>query len=115
LSESRRYLFVITRDIAEDPSAQYLLRRAISTCRRGASVTVVLRDRAASCLVRAGEHALVARLLGSGATIFVQPGDRMRTNGSWEALDATGISVSALSDDALADLLLDVAVEAHWC
>jgi hypothetical protein len=115
LSEPRRYLFVITRDLCDDPSAQYMLRRALGACRRGAAVTVVLRDRATSCLARAGDLALVARLLSSGVTIFVQYGDGEQPGGTSNLVDAVGVRVATLSDEELADLLLDAAVEAHWC
>jgi hypothetical protein len=113
LTEPRRYLFVLTRDLAVDPSAQYLLRRALAAARRGAAVTVVLRDRATGCLAQAGELALVARLLASSVTLLTQQIEA--TNGAADLLDAAGISIGTLSEDGLADLLLDPAVESHWC
>jgi hypothetical protein len=114
LSEPRRNLFVISRDLAEDQSAQYLLRRALATCRRGADVTVVLRDRATSCLDRAEEIPLVARLLTSGAEVFVQPSG-LPSDGSPGVVVESGVTIMTLRDEELAAMLVDATVEAHWC
>ena len=110
MSALGRYVFVITRDLSNDPSAQYLLRRALSSDRRGAGVTVVLRDRALGCLSLSEEQVLVTRLMTSGVRLFAQC-----SNGAAYERDGVCIPIASLGDGELADLLLDGGVECHWC
>ena len=110
VSAPGRYLFIITRDLSNDPSAQYLLRRALSSDRRGARVTVVLRERALGCLTLQEEQVLVTRLLTSGVRLFAQCAHAP----AYER-DGVCIPIASLNDGELADLLLDNGVESHWC
>ncbi len=101
-------LFVLTRDFTSDPTAQYLLRRALGARRRGRVVTVVLRGIAAERATADEQSAppLLSRLCASGAQILLAEG---------VAPPGGNVSYGTIGDAALTDLLLSPDVEALWC
>lgn len=109
------YLFIITRDLGGDSSAQYVLRRALGLRERGADVTIVLRDQAVTGLTDLPDLVLGARLLQSDIMLLVHRTGDPTANDALGPPDSCSFPTRIIDDEELANLLLDDGIEAHWC
>ena len=103
----QRYLFVMTRDIVNHPSAIHILRIALGLQRRREQVTVFLTDDAARVLPHESSAPPLLRLVSAGAVVLTDADVPAHLRGE--------IGVERAQPEMLAELLTSPGVQAHWC
>src|SRR5579871_4529752 len=104
----RTYLFVVTRDLRNHPSARYTLRIALGRIRRGDEVTVFITDDAVPGALM--DSTPVAELLEAGIRVLIDAqGQRLSDQ------EIANLGGNVATEDDLASLLLTPRIHAEWC
>lgn len=106
----RTHLFVLTRDISNDPSAAHVLRIALGLQRRQGNVMVFLTDNATGGHMAPGGVGALRDLVSAGGQVVAD--DRLLERAPPFAY---GLGIEKGTEEDLAALLLRPGIHAHWC